>query len=276
AMTSCKQYSAEYKQAVSENDSLRLELTKSAKEMNEMLSILNGIEDDIRIIREAEDFINIEKDAELSGSRLQQMKNNMELIVETLKKNKAQLAALQKRINKGSAVAATLQKTVDRLTKELSEQSQLVVRLQNDLSRKDEEIEDLSAQVENLNADVKILEGVRETQNELLTEQEQTLNTVYYCCGTKKELKEHHILSGGNLFSKSKMLEGDFDREYFKSIDKRKDTSIPLFASHAIIKTNHSKDTYSYSKGKDGNLTLIINDAEKFWSLSKYLVIELN
>jgi archaellum component FlaC len=275
-MTSCKQYSAEYKQAVAENDSLRLELTKSESEMNDMLSILNSIEDDILAIRKAEDFINIEKDAELSGSRIQRIKENMNIIVATLKKNKAQLAELQNKINKGSAVAATLQKTVDRLTKELSEQNKLVVSLQNDLNRKDEEIKGLSAQVENLNTDIKILEGVREAQSERLTEQEQTLNTVYYCFGTKKELKEHNILSGGSLFSKSKTLEGDFDRKYFVGIDKRKDTSIPLFSSHAAIKTKHSKDTYSFSKDKEGNLTLVIGDPEKFWGLSKYLVIEVD
>jgi len=87
AVASCTTYSTEYKQAQSENDSLRLLLTKNEVEMNDMLEMLNSIEEDISAIRNAEEYINIEKDAELSESRRARLQQNMDLIVETLRKN---------------------------------------------------------------------------------------------------------------------------------------------------------------------------------------------
>jgi DNA repair exonuclease SbcCD ATPase subunit len=273
-VSACTTYSAEYNKSQQENDSLRLLLTKNEVEMNDMLEALNGIEEDINTIREAENFIKVEKDAELSDSRRVQLQKNMDLIVETLNRNKQQLAELQEKVNSGNIRVAALQKTIDRLTKDLGEKSALVVQLQNSLAHKDEQIKELSGKVENLNQDIKKLEEVSETKTERISKQDKELNNVYYCFGTKKELKEQHILSGGGLFSKSKaLIDSDFNKEYFQTIDKRRVLEIALYASKAEVMTNHPRDSYTFFKDKDGNITLEIKDPEKFWSLSKYLVI---
>lgn len=275
ALSACTQFSSEYKRTKQENDSLKLQMKKSEVEMDEMLATLNAIEDDIQSIREAEDFLTIQKDSELSVSKREQLKNNMILIAETLKKNKQQLAELQEKLNTSNVQSSALQKTIDRLTKDINDKGELIIKLQNELGQKDEHIKELSKQVEGLNADVQILEGVNQVQNERISEQDQSLNTVYYCFGTKKELKEQNILTGGGLFSKSKALEADFNKEYFIAIDKRQVTAIPLYSSKAKIKTNHPENSYDFYKDPEGNLTLEIKDVKTFWSLSKYLVIEV-
>ena len=275
AFSSCTQFSSEYKKTKSENDSLKLQLKKSEVEMDEMLSILNAIEDDIKSIREAEDFINIQKDTELSASKRDQIRNNMNLIAETLKKNRQKLSELQEKLNSSNMQSTALQKTIDRLTKDINEKSEFIIKLQSELVQKDQQISKLSDDIEGLNTDVRILTGINETQSERLNEQDQSLNTVYYCFGTKKELKEQNILTGGGLFSKTKALDGDFNRDYFITIDKRRIKIIPLYASKANIKTTHPKDSYSLVKDRDGNLTLEINNPNLFWNMSKYLVIEV-
>ena len=275
ALTACTQYSSEYKRAQHENDSLKLQLKKNEVEMNEMLSILNDIENDIQAIREAEDFLTVQKDSELSESKREQIKRNMLLITETLKKNKQQLAELQDKLDKSNVQSSALRKTIERLNNEIKEKSELLVSLQIEMGQKDEQIKELAIQVEGLSTDVKILEGVNISQSERISDQEQEINQVFYCFGTKKELKEQNILSGGGLFSKSKALEGDFNKDYFISIDKRQVTAIPLFSSKANVKTNHPKGSYSFFKDSDENLTLEITDVNKFWSLSNYLVIEV-
>ena len=275
ALTACTQYSSEYKRAQHEKDSLKLQLAKNEAEMNEMLSLLNSIEHDIQSIREAEEFLTIQKDSELSESKRDQIKSNMLLITETLKKNKQQLAELQEKLNNSNVQSSALHKTIERLTKDINEKSGFIVNLQSELAKKDEQIKGYSKQVENLITDIEILESVSYSQSEQISEQEITLNQVYYCFGTKKELKEQNIISGGGLFSKSKTLEGNFNREYFIVIDKRQITAIPLYASKASVKTNHPKDAYDFYKDPEGNLTLEVKDVNKFWSLSKYLVIEV-
>jgi chromosome segregation ATPase len=258
-----------------ENDSLKLHIKKSEAEMDEMLSILNAIEDDIKSIRDTENFLDIRKDSELTGSRREQMKNNMNAIAETLKQNKQKLSELQKKLDAGNVRSSALQKTIDRLTNDITEKTEMIVKLQRDLDRKDLQITQLSDKVEGLNTDIGILKDVNESQSIRINNQDKALNTVYFCFGTKKELKEQKILSGGGLFSKSKALQEDFNKDYFIAIDKRQVTAIQLYASKAKIKTSHPEGSYNYFKDAEGNLTLEIEDADKFWSLSNYLVIEV-
>lgn len=274
-ITSCTNSSSDNKKLQEENDSLRLHIKKSEVEMDEMISILNAIENDIKVIWDSEKFLEIQKDAELSGSKREQIKNNMAVIAETLKKNKQQLSELQAKLKVSSVQSSALQKTIDRLTKDIDEKAKLLVNMQAELDRKDRHITQLSEQVEELNSDIGILKETNENQSLRIDNQDKALNTVYYCFGTKKELKEQNILSGGGLFSKSKALQGEFNKEYFIAIDKRQVTAIPLYASKAKIKTNHPEDSYDFFKDPEGNLTLEIKNPEAFWSLSKYLVLEV-
>jgi chromosome segregation ATPase len=273
--TACVENSAEYKKMKADNDSMKLQMKKSEVEMDDMLSILNAIEDDIKSIRETEKYLDIPKETELSGSKRQQIKDNMAIVVETLKKNKQQLAKLQDRLNESALHSSALQKTIDRLTKDIDEKAQFIVQLQNDLNSKDRQIAKLSGQVEELSGDMDALLELNEIQIEQISRQDKSLNRVYYCFGTKKELKEQRILTGGGLLSKSKALQGNFNKEYFITIDKRHVTAIPLYASKAKIKTNHPKGSYKFFEDEDGLLTLEIDKPEQFWSLSKYLVIEV-
>ena len=274
-LTACNQYSSEYKRARQENDSLRLQIKKSEAQMEEFLGILNEVETEIESIRITEDYLSIQKDSELSESKRIQIRNDMRLITETLKKNKQQLAELQEKLNASGLQSTALQKTIDRLTKDMNEKTTLIIRLQNELQQKTVQIETLSGQVENLQADVQTLEEINFSQSVQLNEQEQALNIVYYCFGTKKELKEQNILTGGGLFSKSKALAGDFNRDYFMSVDKRTLTDITLFSKKAEVKTSHPQYSYQFYKDQEGNLVLEITDPHTFWSLSNFLVIEV-
>ena len=60
-LASCGQNSAEYKKLKAENDSLRIENTKSNAEMDEILGTLNDVEADIQSIRDAENYLNIQQ-----------------------------------------------------------------------------------------------------------------------------------------------------------------------------------------------------------------------
>ena len=275
ALTACTQFSSEFKRTKEENDSLKLQLKKSEAEITDILSILNAIEEDIQNIRLSEDLVNIRKDSELSESRREQFKNNMSLINETLKKNRLKLNELQEKLNASNFNKAALQKTIDRLSKDMSEKGEQIIQLQRELEKKAVHIEQLSNQIDELHADVQALESTNRSQTEVIYEQDQTLNTVYYCFGTKKELKEQNILTGGGLLSKTKALQGNFNHDYFLVSDKRNLQSIPLFSSKAALKTSHPANSYQFTKDKEGNLTLVILHSSAFWGLSNFLVIEV-
>lgn len=276
-LVSCGQNSAEYKKLKAENDSLKIENTKATSEMNEILTTLNDVEADIQSIRDAENYLNIQQQSggEFSKSNREQIKQNMQLISETLKKNKEQISQLEEKLKKSGIQSAALRKTIDRLTSELDQKATMIVALQEDLAKKNVRIQELDEMVSSLNEDVENLATTAAAQSEKLNAQDKALHTAYYCFGTAKELKEQKILSGGGLFAKSKVLQSGFNKDYFISIDIREVKEIPLFASKAKLKSNHPEGSYEFVEDEDGNLSLKINDEKAFWSLGKYLVIEV-
>lgn len=274
-LTGCVESSTEYKQLKAENEALKADKEKTMDDFNEMLSVLDDIQTDIQSIREAENYVNIEKSGELSGSRKEQLKSNISLIAETLKNNKEQLAALEEQLKKSNVQSSALQKTINRISAELNQKAAMVASLQEELAKKDIRIKELDDVVASLNENVENLSVTTTVQAEKLKEQDKKLYTAYYCFGTKKELKEQNILTGGGLFSKTKALENAFNEDYFIPIDIRDVTKIPLYANKAKVRSNHPDNSYQFIKDNNDNLTLVITDINQFWSLGKYLVIEV-
>ena len=130
-LVSCGQNSAEYKKLKAENDSLKIENTKATSEMNEILSTLNDVEADIQSIRDAENYLNLQQQTggEFSKSNREQIKQNMQLISETLKKNKETISQLEDKLKKSGIQSAALRKTISRLSSELDQKATMIVAL---------------------------------------------------------------------------------------------------------------------------------------------------
>jgi DNA repair exonuclease SbcCD ATPase subunit len=274
---SCGGDSAEIRQLKMENDFLKLENAKNAVEMNEMLSLLNEIEMDFQSIRDAESYLAVQQQGsgELTPNVRQQIRQNMQLINETLKKNKEQVHQLEEKLNKSNIQSTALRKTIERLTAEIDRKSVMIVALQEELAQKNVRIQELDEMVTSLNEDVENLSLTTAAQAETLNTQTKALNTAYYCYGTAKELKDQNILSGGGLFAKSKVLQEGFNKDYFIAIDIREVKEIPLYTGKAKLKSNHPAGSYEFVKDRDGHITLTITDPQLFWSLSRYMVIEV-
>ena len=135
-------------------------------------------------------------------------------------------------------------------------------------------IQELDEMVASLNEDVEDLSTTTAAQSEKLQEQDKQLHTAYYCFGTAKTERPKNPFRCG-LFAKSKVLQSGFNKDYFISIDIREVKEIPLFAGKAKLKSNHPEGSYEFVKDEDGNMTLKITDEKAFWSLGKYLVIEV-
>ena len=85
--------------------------------------------------------------------------------------------------------------------------------------------------------------------------------------GTKNELKEQQILVDG------KVLQSNFNKEYFTKIDIRVDKEIKLYSSSAKMLTSHPSSSYTLQRDANKQYVLRITDPQLFWSASKYLVI---
>ena len=274
-ISSCVEKSEKYKNLQSENEIMRAEKLRTANDMEDMISTLNDIYTDMQSLREAENYLTIEPSGEFSVDKQTQIKNNIRLIAETLQSNRKQLATLEERLKNSNIQSDALRKTIAGLNAEINQKAQLIASLQEDLAKKDIRIQELDEQIENMAL-------ISTAQEQTITHQEQTISVqdkefhlAYYCFGSKKELKDQDILTGGGLFTKTKVLQGNFNREYFLSLDTRDHTEIQLFARKAKVHTNHPGNSYRYDKDQNGNLIFVVVEPELFWNLSKYLVIEV-
>lgn len=277
-MISCTNQSTEVKRLQAENDSLLQVNAQTTADFNEMIQLMNDVEEGFRQIKEAENYLVTQKDAngEVSLTTREQIKNDMTLVAETLQKNKERLDKLQKQLNQSKNQSAALQKTITRLQGEIAEKTEMITSLQESLAKRDVRIAELDEAVTNLTGQVEHLATENEQQKEVLMTQDEELNTVYYALGTNKELKEQKIVEGGGLFSSKKVMKGDFNKNYFTTVDMRKLHDIPFDSKKAKLLTNHPEGTYELQKDNEGYLTLVITNPESFWSLSRYLVVELN
>ena len=270
-LSSCGRNSSEYKELQSQNDSLKLVHLRTTNELNEMLSILNDVEDGFQNIKSAENYLTVTsaKGDEMTPSTRERIANDMLLITQTLQENKDKISDLEKKLKNSSIQSSELKKTVERLRAEVANKTIALAALQEELARKDEQIAALSENVSHLSASVSNWKAYSQDQAETIKAQEKIIKTVYYCFGTDKELKDQKILVKGQLGT-------DFSKDFFiKVSDPETLTIIPLYAKKAEVVSKHPSGTYQIIKGTDGKVSLVIDDTDKFWSLTKYLVVKV-
>ena len=268
--------SNEYKQLQKERDSLLMQASSTNTDIEEMMSVIDDVEENFNQIREAEKYLAVQSadQGELSANTKKRINDNFKMVNEILKKNQAQLADLNKKYSASTGQAAALKATIERLNREMEERVSQISDLQTELSRRDETIAQLYTSVDELSSNVSELSGHVEEQSVTIREQEKVLNTAYFVFGTMSELKAQKILSGGFLRT-TRVLEDSFNQDYFIEIDIRETTRVPLYDKKAQLWSNHPDGTYKFETGADGNLTFVITDTQRFWSLTKYLVIEV-
>lgn len=263
------------KQAESENavldDSLRVALANQ----DSLLVLLNDITDGMNQIKDLEKILgNTNNLTAESQSRKDQIRNDMMAIQQALKERRERLAELESKLQNSQSYSATLKKTVDNLKAEIASQEATISTLRNDLASAKIQIADLGTKVDSLSTTVANVTEEKTRAQEESQALTNELNTCYYAIGTKKELKEAKIIETGFL-RKTKLLQADFQQSYFTKADKRTLTTIPTHSKKAKIVTNMPTDSYTSEKVND-QVVITVTNPEKFWSLSNYLVIQVD
>lgn len=278
-MASCDSFSGGSKdQLKAENDSLLMELTQRNAELDEMMGTFNDISEGFRQINAAESRVDLQRGAVAEGSMdaKQQIASDIEFIRKQMEENKEQIAKLQAMLQSSKTNSTQLKKAVESLTKELTAKTQRIEELQAELASRNIRIQELDAAVTDLTAAKDELTAENEAKAKAVAEQDKALNTAWFVFGTKKELKDQKILSGTGLFKKGEVLkDGDVNKDYFTQIDLRTTKEIKLYSKDADILTTHPAGSYKLEKDDKGQLTLKITNPQEFWSVSKYLVIQV-
>lgn len=251
---------------IEKTDSLNNLLSQKDSEINDMLGTLNEIQDGFQQINDAEGRVELAKTGE-GVNQKQQLKENIAFIAKKMKQNKALIAKLKQQMQNGDIKSEALKKTINNLVKQLAEKDQQLQQLRVELDAKDIHISELDETINNLNTNVSNLTTESAAKSETISAQDKQLNTAWFVFGTKKELKEQHILEG------KRVLQSSFNKDYFTKIDIRVDKVIKLYSRSATILTSHPAGSYTLDRDANKQYVLKITNPQIFWSTSKYLVV---
>ena len=254
--------------ALMQRDSLEQIISQKDNEINDMMTTLSDIEEGFREITEAQNRVTVAKDGEGTNTKLR-IKENMQFIQSAMKQNKELINKLKQQVRESSVKGDQLKKIIDNLTEQMQQKDQQLQALREELDKKDIHIAELDEQVADLNENVDILKQENTQKAETISSQDKQLHSAWFVFGTKKELKEQNILDKGEVLQKN------FNKDYFTKIDIRIDKEIKLYSSSADILTKHPADSYTLQRDAKKQYVLRINDPERFWSVSKYLVVQV-
>lgn len=247
-------------------DSLNSIIAQKDSELNDMLGTLNEIEDGLNQINEAENRVVLLKNGE-GATKRQKLKEDVQFIATRMKQNKELLAKLQKQLANSSFQGDQLKKTIENLQKQLVEKEKQLQALREELDSKDIHIAALDETINNLNTQTSNLTKENSKKTEVINAQDKQLNTAWYVFGTKKELKNQHIMENG------KVMTGNFNKSYFTKVDIREVSEIKLYSKSAKLLTTHPSSSYTLVRDANKQYTLRITNSQIFWSTSKYLVV---
>ena len=269
-LASCDNLGQGKKVVEAQNDSLRMELSARDAELDDIMGAFNEIQEGFKEINEAENRVSLDGGHIESQSAANKIKEDIRYISDKLKANRERIAELEKQLKNSSYKSVQLKKALEGMIAELNTKQQQIETLQTELATKNIRIAELDEAVTDLNKNVEELSAENEEKTKTVEAQDKALNTAWYVFGTKSELKDQKILRRGNV-----LKDNNFNKDYFTQIDIRNEKEIKLYSKRAELLTNHPEGSYQLVEDAKGQLTLKITDPQNFWSVSRYLVIQV-
>lgn len=272
-MASCGQKTQEEVERLQqENLELKEQLSTNEGTFNEFFGSLNQIEENLALIKEKENIISqgTQNDLEGRADKMELINEDIRLIGELMEKNRQLIARLNRDIRNSNVKVTEFEKMVARLNDQIQEKEIEIEVLKDELGR-------MNLRVDYLSATVDTLQEVARERGRIIEEKISEINTAYYIMGSRRELRDWGVITreGGFLgIGRTNRLRSDFDHSNFTMVDITLAREITIAGKEPLFITTHPEGTWEY-KVEDGVTYLVILDPVKFWSASRYLVIEI-
>lgn len=251
-------------------DSLKIETVEGQRDS--LMALVGEISQNLIEANRLEGIMASQNFQQETPEKRQEIFNNLDALKQTLQERRNKLEELEAKLKKSGNYNKELKKTIESQKALIEEQSQKIQEMQQQLDEAKATIGNLTSSVDSLNSKVSNVTAEKlaaEQRSEALTNE---MNTCYYVVGSNQELKEHNILEK-KFLSKTKVMEKDFDREYFTRADKRTLHEIRTYSTRAKILTKQPVNSYAIEE-EDGYKVIKITNATLFWEKSNFLVIE--
>lgn len=242
---------------------------------NLMIGNLEQINQNLDLIRQKQGLIN-SPNVEVPSLK-ERILQNISLINSLLDDNAKKIELLDRQVLDLGKNNKALSRLVKMTRERLQKQEQEILQLKQDLAFEEFKVADLNVMMDEMQVKNEQLESEKENLIEINAQYDKDLNKVYFVYGTETELREKEILNPRSLLHKSSLATTfNKNRSYFSEFDLRSLTEIPLNGKKAKLLTLHPEDSYRIEQSSADYCKIIISDAESFWSVSRFLVVQVN
>lgn len=248
------------------------ELATALEERDRLLALVKEVSVGLQQIKELENMMSIASTHPDENARQNaRILADIASLKKKVQQRKLRLSELEDSLSNSTINNKELKETIGALRIQIDSQIDEIESLRRQLIAATEQIGILSDTVDSLNTTVSTVTGERNAAQSASLRLENELNACYYVVASKSELKKHNIIESGFL-RKTRLMEGDFDKDFFVAADKRTLDLLQLNTRKARIMTNHPASSYRIVD-KAGDKVLEITDPDDFWSLTNYLVV---
>lgn len=200
------------------------------------------------------------------------VKEQLSHFKQTLQTQRDRIAQLERQLAGSQGNGKKLQRIIVALKAQLEEKESQIAALQDEVNNNNITIGDLRNRIVRVTQENVAQRATIDTQNQTIMDQDDQLHEAYLIIGKKAELKDAGVLKGGFL-KKSKVDVNTLDKRMFKTIDVRSVKEISINSKKPSVLSQMPADSYTIEqKGKSS--VLRITNVERFWSITKYLIVQ--
>lgn len=277
--------SKEYQELLARYDSVVAVSAGKSGENTDLNKTIAEIEANLDSVASKQNIVN-----ELNKEGYENQKEKIDAIIagmnDVMVQNRKKVLALEKKIKNSGKENSALQKVVESLKKQILEKEEQIVAMQQTIQGLEVKVGELNQTVASKDQEIATKnDQISQKDNELAERQktidnkENELTTAWVAYGTKKELAAKGIIKkeGGVLgMGKVLKLADRPDNNNFNKINTKTLSEIRLgLVKKKRMVSSHPDNSYYYTISGE-EVFVKITDPARFWSLTKYCVIEVD
>ena len=251
--------------------------------ISQLTASIDEISDNLDLISSQEAMLcKTTEHANKKSKIIQQIKGLGTLLAEKQKQIDKLLSEKNKQTEVSSDKSGTIEKLykmIEFLASQLKEKGARMAELEAVANRKDVSVDQLKYIILNQSNSVDALRykfdmSVAEDNKPRVkaVKHEEQSKEVFYIIADKQTLKDKGLLKT-TLFSK-KINNNNITEENFVKGNRNELTTLTIKSTSPKILSPNPESSYRLTTNEDGTTTLTITNADKFWNVSRYLIIQ--
>ncbi len=270
-----EQMQGDIKTLTEENEMLRQQALEKDENLNEFFQSMTQIRENLTEIKIKQNLISEEtRDKDQVGQDVrQQIEEDLTIINDLMEDNRKRLAWLNSQLRDSNVKIEEFETLVANLTTEIEERNIELSMLRDNMTELNIYNEALAETIDNL-------EEENKEKNQLIEEKTKQLNAAYFVYGTRNELQEQEIIDrqGGVLgIGRTTVVNSNANKDFFTQVDISQTERVELPNGKLKLVSTHPNDSYIIETNQEQAYSqLVIEDPDKFWSNTRYLVVSID